>query len=361
MGDARAVQVCPSAALILARHERRLQGAEATWVEQHLQVCAACRRVASNLERAPARGRSGRFRVPAEVLAAHAAKSARFAERNRQARPPTLRIGQLWSTLLSTGDDVGADEIDAVQRIVLIVDSVWSHGRLDPQVAPIGVDVAYPADLDVAIGGFESPLSYGFIVQLWNMTPILEEQLGQFLGQLNPQLADLIGLVHRARLGEDVDLAPVRNRLGPAIGDQADPRLAFQERETAAMAYLREPFNRRLAVLERNTEGELEPDVVPVDTVGDLIRWGTADLVDVVPASRLERLWADTTPVDVLGDRERRSEPLLAAMSALGLTGETRDAFVERLLGLFGGLESALSGGQRRLYTRRQRGRGHGR
>ena len=72
----------------------------------------------------------------------------------------------------------------------------------------------------------------------------------------------------------------------------------------------------------------------------------SSDRYAALLVEELRRLWPDDTPVEALGDPQRRREPLLAAMHTLELSGDPWAAFVDRLLGLFGGLESTFSGGR---------------
>jgi hypothetical protein len=240
----------------------------------------------------------------------------------------------------------------------VIVDARDDSASVGPVVVPISLDQVHGGPFDLRISAAESPLGYALSVQVWNGVTMLEEQLGRCVATLPEAAWREVTLLYRNWLGESVPLGALAGRVGPAIGNDRDPRIAFQEREAESLEYLRGPALRRLGQLE---EEEDSIDERPVETVGDLVRFAMPDLLDLADERRLMAAWSDPRSVHDLLDFRARPLLLGSLMDQVGVsTGHERLAFSERFLDVVNSLEFRSVGSEpQRLYARRQRGR-HG-
>lgn len=257
--EERDAQRCPDALDLLDHSAGRLPAARAAVVAAHLALCAACAARAGSFASGGRIPTSGVPTAPPDQLgAASAGRAERFSALLALKPPADLAFGQLWSTRLPIDErDTSIDELEAEPRLVLVLDpSDPDGGEEGLLVAPISPTRWARAEHDAEVRAEESPVGYRFDVQLWNETPMLRAQLGRYLGQLGSPARRDLGLLYRARWGDDLDPGTARDRVGPAILDERDPRLAAQRAETAALAYLRGPYLRRLGtrLAERATE-----------------------------------------------------------------------------------------------------------
>lgn len=235
-------RACPTATDLLDHVEGRLAPPEANRIRAHLDRCPDCLAGVERLQASVATPPASTA-VPPSIRAVSTEEGAEF-RRLRQTRPPAApRFGDLWTTRLPlAGQDMLEGEVVQPRIVVPIdgLDDAEGAGRT-LLTAPISLDVAFRSSHDLMVRAHESPLGYRFMVEAWNEVPIPAAQMGQFLGTLPQPLRRYLGLVYQAAQGEDVDLTEVADRIGPAILHDADPRVAFQEREIEAVAYLRRP------------------------------------------------------------------------------------------------------------------------
>lgn len=256
------MQTCPDALEVLEYLNVTLPRDRATAVQDHLALCAACRsRVERNRTLAPAvtdlLGRD-RNEIPALFLGGDRERSELFRAILGRERPAELAFGQIWSTLDPRFDtEEKSEEFDAEPRLVMVLDPQDPDGQADAlTIAPISLVNWSRAEHDAMVREDESPLGYAFDVQLWNETPMLRQQLRDYLGQLDLAPRRDLGVLYRLRWGDDVDARSARDRVGPAIQDERDARIAAQLQETQAIAYLRNPYFRRVGaqLVEKESE-----------------------------------------------------------------------------------------------------------
>lgn len=103
-------------------------------------------------------------------------------------------------------------------------------------VVPISDAVIYATNWDLLVEG--AGLGYDAIAEVWNHGTVLVEQLEEKLGELG-QLTDALTSLFQAAL--ESGQVPTGVPVGPAIVDDADPRLLFQDEEGERAAVYWQP------------------------------------------------------------------------------------------------------------------------
>lgn len=348
--------VCPTAVELydFARDPRGSTSGQR--IEGHLASCVGCTRITRTLKQREPRSIPSGAAPPAELLSGAGPAPIDVRAALRAPRPIALSAGQIWTTRLPAHSD-RVEELDAEPRIVVIIDPrSGDPASVGPLVVPISLERANRAGFDLSVDATASPLGYGFTIQAWNGVTMLAEQLGRCVGTLPEALARDVALLYRGWRGDAVPLDRLVERVGPPIKDDADPRIAFQEREAESLAYLRGPALRRLGRLE---EEEAALDEEAIETVGDLLKVTMSDLSGLAEPDRLRAAWSDERSVRDLLDANRRVGLLSSLMGSLGIdSAERRRQFVERLLQSAVSLQPGASEREpERLYARRQAGR----
>ena len=188
--------------------------------------------------------------VPIELELAAAARARDFAQAMGQVVPNEVRFGQLW---VATAPSDPADPSEGASRLVVVLDPAideLDNGPSSLLVVPTSLAIAYQAQDDLLVREGESPLGFPFMVETWNSVTLLRSQLGRYLGILQQPLKRYIGLLYQARLGLEVDLSALTDRLGPTLRHPADPRRAFQATEIEFCDPLRAPALARVWAIE---------------------------------------------------------------------------------------------------------------
>jgi hypothetical protein len=100
----------------------------------------------------------------------------------------------------------------------------------------------------------ETSLSFDFIAEVWNETPVIKKHLRDYLGKLSdPATIALLDLYKYYLADEEVPIS-LANWVGPRLMGEKDPRFAFQEAEVGAVAYLAQAATSALSLELVSTE-----------------------------------------------------------------------------------------------------------
>ncbi|TAK22133.1 MAG: hypothetical protein EPO26_12680 [Chloroflexota bacterium] len=252
---------CPPTLDLLEYLEGRIDSLGSAAAENHIATCPVCadalRRMSEGTHQpAPYLG-TQRPEVPDDIRRVSGIRAARFREALSSPQPSVACFADVWSTRVSERSGGQVDDPDLVPRLVVVLvaegKSYGSFGRAI-NVAPVSTETDYCSDLDLLVGEFESSLPFPFMVEVWNEVPMLSTQLNRKVGALAESLKPALTLAYEAHVGAQVDLTGLVGRVGPAMVGRDDPRLEFQERDSDACGYLRQPLL-RLALGGPATQG----------------------------------------------------------------------------------------------------------
>jgi len=178
--------------------------------------------------------------IPQDIRKLSRQRAPEFHRVLRTPQPAEIEVGQIWSTRshldLPDGRCFEAEE----PRLVVVLDGAGSPSESLDQIsaAPVSLSTQMAAQFDLIVSGDASPIGFDFLVEVWNETPVLKGCLRRFLGGLSAEvIAALRGLYVAQLLDENVPDA-LTEWVGLHIMGENDPRLAFQEAEVEAVAYL---------------------------------------------------------------------------------------------------------------------------
>lgn len=260
-------RICPKRADLLRYAQNRLSGPEANQIRSHVDNCPICTEAlerflnfAGSTQPDTGSGSTDQM-IPEDLKHMFAKRSQQFQQLLRLAQPEEYQFGQIWTTKLWDEDQRDSSQENNVPlRIIVLLENESDSSVLGEPflvAAPISVDIAYRSSYDLLVFERESPLSYPFMIEVWNPVTPLHSQLVRYLGILQQPLKGFLGLVYQAHLGVPVDLGEVAQHLGPAILQSKDPRVHFQEQEIEECDYLRRPL---LELLKRAEAEALEAD-----------------------------------------------------------------------------------------------------
>jgi hypothetical protein len=203
--------------------------------------------------------------VPEDIRRLSAERADGFRALLELAQPVSPEFGQLWTTRPDPATDNDDSDEEVVARLVVVLkehEDTLGMGQTSVLVLPVSLDLPYQSDRDLLIPADESPSGYSFMIEAWNEVTMLRAQLSRFVGTLPLQHARVLRDLYQAQ--RQVDLAGDREVIaqagtelakyvGPAVTDERDPRIEFQEDEAEACEYLRRPL---LQMLSRQIESE---------------------------------------------------------------------------------------------------------
>jgi hypothetical protein len=108
----------------------------------------------------------------------------------------------------------------------------------DLVAAPISISIQMAAEYDLILQRDTGPLGFDFMVEVWNETPVIPEQLRQYLGVLDNQFIEYLINLHVSYLLNESVPETVRPYVGPALGQEDDMRAVFQTGEIISVEYL---------------------------------------------------------------------------------------------------------------------------
>lgn len=332
---------------------------DAGLIREHLGICDTCEQAVRHLRNSLVTARTERTDVSASVVVPEdiQRQSREHATRVRSLlglpQPSARGLGQLWT--MSSISQVGRTKSSTARIVVVLWAETQSNstGVRSLVVGPISLATDYRADRDLMVFEQESPLGYEFMVEAWNEIAITDSQLGRYIGSLPQAVERDLALLYQVHLGQEVDTTPIAVRVGPAILDRNDPRVAFQRHEIRLCDHLRTPALVAVASAPSKADDA-------INTLGDLVSAFSNELADIVPASSLAELEADLTSIAVLRDPKGRNGGLKAAMERAALSDAapaTRSAFITRIVSFLADLTPKQDRGGRTVYARTQRGR----
>jgi hypothetical protein len=199
---------------------------------EHLERCDRCQALLAHLTSAEPVDVEVPERLP-RLLAA----------RTELPRPEHTAAGQLWLAVARTAGDW-------TYPVVVIGRPRKRPGTV--LVVPLMNEVDEATDLDVVLGS--EPLGYSAAAAVWAYGAILEQQLAEYVADLDSALlAEIRDLYqHVASTAE----RPAASHTGPALAGGADPRRRFRQELLDRLRPLYEPV--RSAEVERST---FEPSI----------------------------------------------------------------------------------------------------
>lgn len=194
--------------------------------------------------------------IPQDIKRLSRQRAVEFYKELKTSTPDQLEPGQIWSTRsqfeLSDGRRFETDE----PRLVVILEGT-GHPSKDLEqitVAPVSLETHMAAEFDLIVSKDVSPLGFGFMIEVWNETPDLREQLRKYLGKLPAELIEAVSELYAAQvLGEEVP-AKLERWIGLRLMGEIDPRRAFQETEVAAISYLAQAATASLSLKKVTSE-----------------------------------------------------------------------------------------------------------
>ena len=178
--------------------------------------------------------------IPENIRKLSRQRAPKFYRILKTSPPGQIEPGQIWSTRslveLRDGRHFEAGE----PRLVVILDGAGRPSEFLGQitVAPVSLSIQMAAESDLIVSGDTSPLEFDFLVEVWNETPVLKGHLKRFLGRLPDEaIAAMRSLYTAQLLNEDIPCM-LAGWVGLRIMGENDSRLAFQEAEVEAVAYL---------------------------------------------------------------------------------------------------------------------------
>ena len=237
-------QDCPSALELFEYINSTLPETQTTGMRKHIETCEICIEALGNLKGYMAQDRDRSkyqdYKVPEYISKLGKQRTLKAGEAMNQVRSHELSFGQLWSTKTLKQDDQENELI--MSRIVAILseDCLDNSSSATVIVAPISLELEFQSKYDLRVFEEESPLGYGFMIEIWNQTTTLVSQLDSYLGSLSEKLIERLKLLDRAYLGLDGDLSSLSDRIGWPIIHESDPRALFQAQEVEECRYLHE-------------------------------------------------------------------------------------------------------------------------
>src|SRR5690606_28962106 len=172
--------------------------------------------------------------VPNDVRELSREHAPAFYKRLNRPQPDQIAIGQIWSTHqnVQLPGDLQIESTEPRLIVILVAD------QDDLVAAPISISTQMAAEYDLILQGDTSPLGFDFMIEVWNETPIISEQLRQYLGILNNQFIEYLIKLHVSYLLNESVPETVRPYIGPALGQEHDMRAVFQTEEIISVEYL---------------------------------------------------------------------------------------------------------------------------
>ncbi|MBZ0188653.1 MAG: hypothetical protein K8F91_20575 [Candidatus Obscuribacterales bacterium] len=124
-------------------------------------------------------------------------------------------------------------EADEPKLLVILV-----ADKNDLVAAPISLQTEMATEFDLIVQNTDGPLGFGFMVEVWNETPITIKHLRHYLGALDDEYTELLIELHAAYLCNESVPENVLPYVGIRIRQEDDFRLEFQANEINAVEYL---------------------------------------------------------------------------------------------------------------------------
>lgn len=172
-----------------------------------------------------------------------------FTERMQRGRPGLVERGQVWSTCARALGIPQAKE-DVEPRLVIVMDTDGETLLLQGKrfetilVAPVSTNTLMATQWDFLVEQDDSPLGYEFMVETWNKTAALENNLNSYLGLLSSGLMDLLDHISKEYDAREGESGPVLGvGVGEGVVEPGNELYYFQRNELASIEYLRNSIN----------------------------------------------------------------------------------------------------------------------
>jgi hypothetical protein len=178
--------------------------------------------------------------VPRDISELSRERAAEFDRLVSSSPPSRLELGQVWSTRAVLEFPDGRRFETDEPRLVVVLDSDLGQGGEHDHipVAPISPEIEYATDLDLIVPPSAGPVGFSFMAEVWNETPTLVGHLRQFLGTVSGTAADALFQVYKCHVHDQSVPEELGSWVGIPVFSEDDERLAFQEAEIQAVAYL---------------------------------------------------------------------------------------------------------------------------
>lgn len=172
--------------------------------------------------------------VPKDIRGLSRERAPEFYKRLSRSQPHQVSTGQIWSTHQSVQLPDGQKITSIEPRLIVIL--VADKENL--VAAPISISTQMAAEHDLILKGHASPLGFDFMIEVWNETPVISEQLRQYLGILDDEFIEYLVNLHASYLLDETVPEAVQQYVGPALSQENDIRIGFQAEEILSVEYL---------------------------------------------------------------------------------------------------------------------------
>jgi len=193
-----------------------------------------------------------------EIRELSSSKTVDFHNLSKGLPTDEIKPGQIWSTHSSFQlPNTQQFQTDEPRLIVILQGEGKPSHKFDPiSVAPLSIHISMASEYDYIVKqeSGSSPLTFDFMVEVWNESPALKGQLNRFICPLSREATENLRQLYWSRLLNTEIPENLRKYAGLKIIAEDDPRIIFQEEEIAAVTYL---ANAATASLEfENTQQE---------------------------------------------------------------------------------------------------------
>ena len=213
--------------------------------------------------------------IPYKIKELSRVKAVEFYSLSKGSFTYEIKPGQVWSTHSSFQlPDNQQFKTDEPRLIVILQGEGKPDHKFDPiTVAPLSIHVSMASEYDFMIrqGDGKAPLTFDFMIEIWNETPALKGQLSKFICSLSEAATENIGQLYWSRLVHAEIPQNLQKYTGMKIVAEDDPRRMFQEEEIAAISYLAKAATAALElqveeqpVESRETESWLKFELKPL-------------------------------------------------------------------------------------------------
>lgn len=180
--------------------------------------------------------------IPLDICELSRSKALSFYKLSRSHFPDEIEPGQIWSThslfKLPDGQRFTTDE---PKLVIILLGSGKRFKKLETiTVAPISIHTSMASEYDFIVNykkGY-SPLSFDFMVEVWNETPALKGQLNKYICSLSEEATKALHLLYSNWLSNEEISNSLKEYIGMRIIAEDDPRRIFQEEEIATVSYI---------------------------------------------------------------------------------------------------------------------------
>ena len=175
--------------------------------------------------------------------------------------------GEIWSTNAAPVHPSHVTIKTKTPHLVLILDSdgeVLFHKGVSYHkilIAPISTEIELATQWDFIVQTDASPLGYPFMIEVWNKTTMLSENLERGLARLDDRYRDHVQRLAQAETANLLDDSPLdpemfRNNIGTGIADAGNEIFHFQHKEIQELEYLLQPVKALTAAISEGTSEE---------------------------------------------------------------------------------------------------------